>query len=91
MGRSSDCDVQLQVGRKGGRRGGRLGRGRALDGVGRAGLGFSEVLVLCLQSQTVEERHAVFEWDSKREVFAVRDLGSVNGVGHSSCVEVSLA
>jgi len=54
------------------------------------GLGFSEVL-LCLQSQTVEERHAVFEWDSKREVFAVRDLGSINGVGQSSCVVVSLA
>ena len=53
------------------------------------GLGFSEVL-LCLQSQTVEERHAVFEWDPKREVFAVRDLGSINGVGQSSCVVVSL-
>ena len=52
--------------------------------------GLSEVL-LCLQSQTVEERHAVFEWDPKREVFAVRDLGSINGVGQSSCVVVSLA
>ena len=53
------------------------------------GLGFSRNAV-CLQSQTVEERHAVFEWDSKREVFAVRDLGSVNGVGQSCCVIVSL-
>ena len=38
VGRSNDCDVQLQVGREGGRGGrGEGGRGRALDGVERAG------------------------------------------------------
>ena len=34
-----------------------------------------------LQSRTVEEKHAVFEWNPKKDAFAVRDLGSVNGVG----------
>ena len=43
MGRSSDCDVQLQVGSQGGR--GEVGRGRALDRV--RGLGFSRVLFVC--------------------------------------------
>ena len=32
------------------------------------------------QSQSVENRHAVLEWNRKMSSFSVRDLGGVNGV-----------
>lgn len=36
-----------------------------------------------IQSKSVENQHAVFEWNTKMVAFTVRDLGSINGV--SSC------
>ena len=33
-----------------------------------------------IQSQSVEKRHCVIEWDQKRESYVIRDLGTVNGV-----------
>ena len=38
-------------------------------------------VVYCLQSQSVESKHAVFEWSQKKESYVIRDLASVNGVG----------
>lgn len=64
----------------GGGKGGGGGAGRKEQKCRDAQLG-SLLFSVGLQSRTVEEKHAVFEWNPKNDAFAVRDLGSVNGVG----------
>ena len=36
------------------------------------------------QSQSVDDKHAVFKWEHRSAAFTVKDLGSVNGVSTSS-------
>ena len=35
---------------------------------------------MALQCQTVEEQHAVLNYDSVQDAFRIKDLGSANGV-----------
>lgn len=44
------------------------------------------LLLCCLQSQSVESKHAVFEWNQKEESYVIRDLDSVNGVGSRATI-----